>query len=167
MFSVFDIIFSWAIYTQRNWYAKCASLWIFYNKYIFWSIVCSWYQKNYTCKYHDIDRCSNEMYVMRSADVENMYLSHTEILLCCICFWTCQKLKVRSEKLFFCKLLVDIKLLCGVSHMIPSWVIYTQKSWYAKCALLWFLLLPAIWELEIIIQILWNCIPSDCISGLS
>ena len=33
---------------------------------------------NYTCKYHDIDRCSNEMYVMRSADVENMYLSHTE-----------------------------------------------------------------------------------------
>ena len=117
--------------------------------------------KNYTCKYHDIDRCSNEMYVMRSADVENLYLSHTEILLCCICFWTCQKLKVRSEKLFFCKLLVDIKLLCSVSHMIPSWVIYIQKSWFAKCALLWFLGLPAIWEMEINIQTLWNCTPSD------
>ena len=52
--------------------------------------------KNYTCKYHDIDRCSNEMYVMRSADVENMYLSHTENLLCCTCFWSWPKLQLTS-----------------------------------------------------------------------
>ena len=57
--------------------------------------------KNYTCKYHDIDRCSNEMYVMRSADVENMYLSHTENLLCCTYFLELAKIATYIIEVIF------------------------------------------------------------------
>ena len=69
------------------------------------------------------------MYVMRLAVLVRICISHIK-KTCCIVyvFGLAKTLKVRSEKLFFCKLLVDIKLLCSVSHMIPSLVIYTQKS---------------------------------------
>ena len=40
--------------------------------------------KNYTSKYHDIGRCADHIYVMRSADVVRICVSHRQKTYCVV-----------------------------------------------------------------------------------
>ena len=70
------MISSWAIYTHTSSYAQCALLYFCHNNYLLSGIVHSSCKKLHICTYHNIGRCGENMYNMRSVDVMTICMYH-------------------------------------------------------------------------------------------
>ena len=54
--------------------------------------------------------------------------------------------EVDIQSVHYCKVLQGVIQFFSVSDIIPSWAIYTERSWYAKYALLWYFIKKLIFQ---------------------